>query len=65
MPPIILGLILGNLAEKNLQRALVISNGSISIFFTRPISRVLIIISVVSLLWPIIHPLLKKKSAEK
>lgn len=65
MPPIILGLILGNLAEKNLQRALVISNGSISIFFTRPISLVLIIISVFSLLWPIIQPLLKKKSTEK
>ena len=65
MPPIILGLILGNLAEKNLQRALVISDGSISIFFTRPISLVLIIISVFSLLWPIIHPLLKKKPAEK
>ena len=44
MPPIILGLILGNLAGKNLQRALVISDGSISIFFTRPISLVLITI---------------------
>ena len=61
MPPIILGLILGNLAEKNLQRALTISDGSWSIFFTRPISLVLIIISVISLLWPIVSPLLRKK----
>lgn len=67
MPPIILGLILGNLAEKNLQRALIISNGSISVFFTRPISLVLIVISVVSLLWPIIGPYFKKlkKTAKK
>lgn len=36
MPPIILGLILGSLAEKNLQRALVISDGNISVFFTLP-----------------------------
>ena len=61
MPPIILVLILGNLAEKNLQRALTISDGSWSIFFTRPISLVLIIISVISLLWPIVSPLLRKK----
>lgn len=61
MPPIILGLILGNLAEKNLQRALIISNGSISIFFTRPISLILILISVISLLWPVVSPIIKKK----
>lgn len=65
MPPIILGLILGDLAEKNLQRALVISDGSLSIFFTRPISLVLIVISVFSLLWPIISPILKKNKAAK
>lgn len=66
MPPIILGLILGNLAEKNLQRALIISDGSISVFFTRPISLILIVISVVSLLWPVIGPYLKKqKGTEK
>ncbi len=60
MPPIILGLILGNLAEKNLQRALIISNGSISVFFTRPISLVLLVISAVSLLWPVVGPYVKK-----
>ncbi|MPM60255.1 hypothetical protein SDC9_107106 [bioreactor metagenome] len=61
MPPIILGLILGNLAEKNLQRSLILSDGSISIFFSHPISMVLILISAASLIWPIIHPILKKK----
>jgi len=66
MPPIILGLILGNLAEKNLQRSLVLSDGSISIFFSHPISMTLILISVASLVWPIIHPILqKKKNAKK
>ena len=65
MPPIILGLILGNLAEKNLQRALTISDGSWSIFFTRPISLVLIIISAISLLWPIVSPIFKKNREKK
>lgn len=54
MPPIILGLILGNMVEKNLQKSLVISNGNLSIFFTRPISSVLLIISVVSLFLPLV-----------
>ncbi len=65
MPPIILGLILGSLAEKNLQRALVISDGNISVFFTRPISLVLIVISVISLLWPVISPVIKKRRANQ
>ncbi len=65
MPPIILGLILGGLAEKNLQRALVISDGSVSVFFTRPISLALLVISAFSLIWPIISPVIKKKRAAK
>lgn len=65
MPPIILGLILGSLAEKNLQRALVISDGNISVFFTRPIALVLIVVSVISLLWPVISPVIKKRRASR
>jgi TctA family transporter len=37
-PPMILGLVLGPLMEENLRRALVISRGDPSVFFTRPIS---------------------------
>lgn len=60
MPPIILGLILGNLAEKNLQRSLVISHGSISIFFTRPISCGFLMIAIISILWPVVKSLISK-----
>ena len=49
MPPVILGLILGPTLEKNLQKSLVISGGSFSIFFTHPISCVLIVIALLSL----------------
>ena len=61
IPPIILGIILGNMVEKNLQRALVISKGDFSIFFTHPISCVLLIISIISLLSPVISAVLKLK----
>jgi putative tricarboxylic transport membrane protein len=59
--PIILALILGPMAEGHFRRALVMSNGSASIFFTSPISLVFIIIAVITLFWPIVKPLLKKK----
>ena len=39
MPPLILGLVLGDLLEKNLTRGLVLSGGWMAPFFTRPIER--------------------------
>ena len=38
MAPLVLGIVLGDLLEKNLRRALVLSDGSLTPFFTRPIS---------------------------
>lgn len=46
--PILLGIVLGPLAEKNFRRALVLSDGSLSIFFTRPIACAFIVIAIVS-----------------
>ena len=53
MAPMILGLVLGELFENNLTRALVISDGSITPFFTRPISAVLAAITIFSIVWSI------------
>jgi len=56
--PIVLGLVLGPIAEKGLVQGYLMGN-SVSpampwvIFFTRPISIVLIIISIISALWPL------------
>ncbi len=41
MAPMILGLVLGELLDKNLLRGLTLSDGSIVSFFTRPICAVL------------------------
>jgi len=51
---LVLGLVLGNLMEANFQRSLLISGGEYSIFFTRPISLGLLILTVGLLAGPYI-----------
>lgn len=46
--PLIIGFILGSMAEENLRRALQASNGDLSVFFTRPISLVFLVVAFVS-----------------
>ena len=41
MAPLVLGLVLGDLLEKSLRRGLVLSDGDVTPFFTRPISAFL------------------------
>ncbi|MCK5202101.1 MAG: tripartite tricarboxylate transporter permease, partial [Spirochaetales bacterium] len=48
--PLVLGIILGDILDKNLRRALIISDGSILPFFTRPISLALFIITLLTIL---------------
>ncbi|MDR2390861.1 MAG: tripartite tricarboxylate transporter permease [Planctomycetota bacterium] len=55
MPPVILGLILGRIMENNLSRSLVYANGNWSVFLTRPISCLLILVSAATLLTPAIR----------
>lgn len=54
LAPVILGLVLGELMEKNLRRALSISGGDWSYLFSSPISIVLWIMAVISLFAPLI-----------
>jgi putative tricarboxylic transport membrane protein len=48
--PLVLGIILGPLVDTNFRRALKASNGDFSIFFTRPVSLVLVVSIVVLIL---------------
>jgi len=50
LPLVLLGVILGNMADENLRRALILHNGSIVPFFTRPISLFFIIFILVLVL---------------
>ncbi|MCE5263154.1 MAG: tripartite tricarboxylate transporter permease [Deltaproteobacteria bacterium] len=49
--PLVLGFILGPMAEDNFRRGLMITAGDPSPFFTRPISLILFLMLVVSVLW--------------
>lgn len=55
LAPIILGLILGTLVETNFRRSLTISDGSWSIFVHSPISVIFLILTVLSIVYPIIR----------
>lgn len=60
---LILGLVLGEMCEANLRRAIMLENGNIVNVFTKPITAVLMIACIFMLLAPAIKPLLKKKKA--
>ncbi len=50
--PIILGMVLGDLMEQAMRQSLMISDGNLGIFVTRPISLTLLLIAVVSITNP-------------
>jgi putative tricarboxylic transport membrane protein len=50
MAPFVLGIVLGDLLDKNLRRGLVLSDGDLTPFFTRPISAVLAAICIATIL---------------
>ncbi len=52
--PLVIGLVLGPLAEPSLRRALVKSGGDMSVFFTRPISGVLMVAGILLFTVPLI-----------
>lgn len=57
LAPIVLALVLGDIMESNLRRALLISDGNWMIFFTKPISLVLILIALLTFIVPIFKSL--------
>ena len=60
--PLLLGYILGPLLEENLRRALVLSRGDFTVFVTRPISLVMLLIAA-GLLLLIAAPVIRKQRA--
>lgn len=46
--PMLIGIVLGDLAEKNLVRTMAVYSGDLSVFFTRPIALLFFVLSIVS-----------------
>ncbi len=61
LAPLVLTLILGPLIESALRQSLQISRGEFSIFFTRPISLVLLLLAAVIVLTSVLGPRFKPK----
>jgi putative tricarboxylic transport membrane protein len=61
--PLTIGLVLGNLCETNLRRALMLSEGNPLVFISRPISAVILAIAFIMLFMPMIKDLFKKRKA--
>jgi TctA family transporter len=59
--PLILGFVLGPLMEENLRRALLISRGDPTVFFTRPISLGFMLASILILVVMVIPAIRQKK----
>ena len=46
VPPLVIGVILGSMADANLRRGLMVSQGSLTPFFTRPVALILLLVIV-------------------
>ncbi len=60
MAPMLLGFILGDIMEKNLARALTITDGSFSFLWERPLTLVITVIALIVLVMPLLSMLLGK-----
>jgi putative tricarboxylic transport membrane protein len=58
--PMVIGIILGPMVETNLRRALILSSGGASVFFTSPISVFFLLCSVLSICWPFLIKMFKR-----
>lgn len=63
--PMLLAIVLGPVLEEHLRISLIISGGDPSIFITKPISLVLILIALVFFFTPLVSPQIRKWRAKK
>lgn len=64
MAPLLLGFILGDMIERNFRRSMMISDGSLSFLWDRPLTLSIFILSILVLLFPL-KDYLKQRRADK
>jgi putative tricarboxylic transport membrane protein len=60
LAPLVLALVLGDMAENALRQSLIMSQGSLAIFFTRPISALLTAVAIFFFVMPLLAPWWRK-----
>ncbi|MHB1406116.1 MAG: tripartite tricarboxylate transporter permease [Desulfitobacteriaceae bacterium] len=63
--PAVLAMVLGPMVETNFRQSMILSNSNLSIFMTRPVALALILIGILSFIWPIIQDVRASISAKK
>lgn len=62
LPPLVIGRVLGPIVESAFRRSLLISDGSFSIFVTRPITLTILIFNIAILVWTVLQTRALKRS---
>ncbi len=60
MAPAVLAIVLGPLAEPALRQSLIVSHGSVTVFFERPISGAIMVVAIILLVLPLVKVIKKK-----
>ncbi|WDZ76238.1 tripartite tricarboxylate transporter permease [Ensifer adhaerens] len=63
--PLVLGIVMGDLAEQTLRQSLIISDGSPLIFFHSPISAVLVVLASLAVIVPIVRSLMSRRVGDQ
>jgi putative tricarboxylic transport membrane protein len=56
LAPLVLALVLGDMSENALRQSLIMSQGSLAIFFTRPIAAVITAVAIFFFVLPVLTP---------
>ena len=56
LAPLVLALVLGDLSENALRQSLIMSQGSLAIFFTQPIAAVITVVALFFFVLPVVTP---------
>ncbi|WP_373356245.1 tripartite tricarboxylate transporter permease [Pseudoroseicyclus sp. CXY001] len=62
-PPLLLAFVLGPMLEENFRRTLLLSRGDLSIFVTRPITAVILAVTLVLLVWTLVSNARNRRKA--
>ncbi|WP_207462767.1 tripartite tricarboxylate transporter permease, partial [Azospirillum sp. SYSU D00513] len=60
LAPLVLALVLGDMAESSFRQAMLVSQGDLSIFWSNPLVGSIITLALVMLVWPIISAVISK-----
>ena len=61
LAPVVLGLVLGPIVEKNFMQSVIKTNWDLTQFLTRPISAVLVVLTVLVLAYPFLRGLVRRR----